>query len=115
MLRLLSDENLLGPLVRGLMLREPSLDLVRAQDVGLTQTDDRIILEWCAREGRILLTHDYRTMARFAYERAAAGLPMPGVFMIDAGSSVGQLIDEVLLRAIYSDPFEWVDAVHYIS
>jgi predicted nuclease of predicted toxin-antitoxin system len=83
MLRLLSDENLHGPLVRGLLLREPTLDLVRAQDVGLMQTDDRIILEWCATEGRILLSHDRRTVTHFAYDRVAAGLIMPGVFLIN--------------------------------
>ena len=35
MLRLLADENFSGDIVRGLLLRQPDLDLVRAQDVGL--------------------------------------------------------------------------------
>ena len=36
MLRLLADENFHGDIVRGLLLRQPDLDLVRVQDVGLT-------------------------------------------------------------------------------
>ena len=35
MLRLLSDENFSGDIIRGLMLRQPQLDLSRVQDVGL--------------------------------------------------------------------------------
>lgn len=36
MLRLLSDENFNGgDIVRGLLLRQPDLDLVRVQDIGL--------------------------------------------------------------------------------
>src|SRR5438270_428490 len=44
MLRLLSDENFNGDIVRGLLLREPDLDLVRAQDVRLEGADDPDVL-----------------------------------------------------------------------
>ena len=40
MLRLLSDENFNGDIVRGLFLRQPNLDLLRVQDVGLREADD---------------------------------------------------------------------------
>ena len=40
MLRLLSDENFNGDIIRGLFLRQPDLDLVRVQDVGLQEVDD---------------------------------------------------------------------------
>jgi predicted nuclease of predicted toxin-antitoxin system len=58
MLRLLSDENLNGDIVRGLLLRRPDLDLSRVQDVGLEEADDPTILEWAAVNNRIVLTHD---------------------------------------------------------
>ena len=60
-MRLLSDENFNGAIVRGLMRRLPELDFVRVQDVGLTHTDDPVILQWAANEGRILLTYDVAT------------------------------------------------------
>ena len=34
MLRLLSDENFNGDIIRGLLLRRPNLDLLRLQEVG---------------------------------------------------------------------------------
>lgn len=44
MLRLLSDENFNGDIVRGLLLRCPKLDLVRVQDSGLDGVDDPAVL-----------------------------------------------------------------------
>ena len=80
MLRLLSDENFNGDIVRGLFLRQPDLDLLRVQDVGLQETDDPAILDWAANEARIVLTHDRATMPDFAYERLLKGKQMPGLF-----------------------------------
>lgn len=58
MLRLLADEDFNNQIVRGILRRRPEIDIVRVQDVGLSETDDRVILEWAAQQGRILLTHD---------------------------------------------------------
>ena len=43
MLRLVSDENFNGDIVRGLWLHHPALDLYRVQDVGLEGADDPTI------------------------------------------------------------------------
>ncbi len=84
MLRLLADENLNGDILRGLLLREPDLDIVRVQDVGLTGADDLGVLAWAAEHNRSVLTHDRATMPDFAYDRVSAADPMPGLFMLDS-------------------------------
>jgi hypothetical protein len=48
MLRLVSDENFNGDIVRGLFRRHPVVELVPVQDVGLMQTPDTAILDWAA-------------------------------------------------------------------
>ncbi len=58
-MKLLADEND-NTLVRGLLRRRPSINIVRVQDVGLSGENDPIILAWAAQENRILLTHDHR-------------------------------------------------------
>lgn len=58
MLRLISDEDVHDDVVRGLRRREPTLDVVRASEVGLDHTPNRIILEWAASHDRVLLTGD---------------------------------------------------------
>lgn len=114
MLRLLSDENFNGDIVRGLLLRRPELDLVRVQDVGLEEKDDPAILAWAAENNRILLTHDRATMPDFAYARVAAGEPMPGVFVLNDRLPVKQAIDELLLTNTCSEQGEWVGLVLYL-
>ncbi len=63
MLRLAADENLNSDIFRGLIRRKPHLDIVRIQDVGLSGAEDAEVLDWAAREGRVLLTHDHKHYA----------------------------------------------------
>ncbi len=58
---------------------------------------DPAILERAGDAGRILLTHDRKTMPDFAYDRVRAGLPMPGVFVVSNLVSVGEAVRAILL------------------
>src|SRR5262249_45987434 len=107
MLRLLADENFSGPVFRGLRRREPALDSVRVQDVGLSGALDPDVLAWAAREGRLLLTHDVKTMPGHVYDRVRAGLAMPGVIEVPELMPIGQAIDEILIVAGASQEGEW--------
>ncbi len=107
MLRLLADENFNGDIVRGLILRQRDLDIVRVQDVGLAGADDPTVLAWAAENNRIILTHDRATIPDFSYERVAAGVRMPGVFILNDRFPVGQAIDEILLMDACSEQAEW--------
>ena len=100
--------------MRGVLRRNPETDLLRAQDAGLSGADDPEVLEWAAREGRVLLTRDASTMTRHAYDRVRAGLPMPGVFEVPQSLPVGRAIEEILLVAGLSLEGEWVDQVRYL-
>lgn len=114
MLRLLADENLNSDIVRGLLLRQPDLDIVRVQDVGLAGTDDPDVLHWAAENDRIVLTHDRATMPDFADERVAAGKRMSGVFVLNDRLPVGRAIDEVLLLVECSEQGEWSGRTVYL-
>lgn len=114
MLRLLSDENFHGPVVRALLARVPGLDLARVQDVGLMGVADPDVLAWAAQEGRILLSHDKKTIPRFAAARITAGEPMPGVFMVPLTMPTGQAIDELELLATATAMDEWSDVVKFL-
>src|SRR5258705_259685 len=107
MLRLLSDENFNGDIVRG-------LDLVRVQDVGLEGADDPDVLAWAAENNRIVLTHDRATMPDFAYARVLAGEAIPGVFVVHDRMPVRQAIDELLLVNECSEQAEWAGTVFYL-
>lgn len=114
MLRFLADENLNNNIVRALRLRERAPDVVRVQDVGLIGQDDPTVLEWAARERRLVVTHDVSTMTRFAYERIAARKSMPGLIEVVVGAQVGVVVDDLLLLAEASDEGEWEGQILYL-
>jgi len=114
MLRLAADENFNNNIVRGLLRRQPGLDIVRLQDVGLSGADDPTVLAWAAQEGRVLLTHDVSTITMYAYERVRAGRPMPGVFEVSRDVPIGRAIEDILLLAECSLDEEWEGQVHYL-
>ncbi len=113
-MRLLTDENFNGSILRGLIRRLPELDLIRVQDVGLMNTDDRQILEWAASDGRILLTHDVATITMYAYERVNQGLVMTGVVEVMAEAPIGKIIDDLELFICCSNPEEYEGQVLFI-
>ena len=113
MLRLLADENFNNDIVRGLLLRQPDLDIVRVQDVGFAGAEDPDLLAWAAENNRIVLTHDRASMSDYAYERVAAGEPMAGVFILNDRFPVGRAIEEILLMVACTEQSEWSGrAVH---
>ncbi|MEG4939059.1 DUF5615 family PIN-like protein [Microcoleus sp. F4-D5] len=48
MLRFLADENFNNQIVRGILRRNPDVDIVRVQDVGSIEAEDPTVLEWAA-------------------------------------------------------------------
>jgi hypothetical protein len=114
LLRLAADENFNYDIVRGVLRHDPEVDIVRVQDAGLSGANDPVVLEWAAREGRVLLTHDVATMTRYAYEWVQTGKLMPGVFEVSRTVPVGLAIEEILLIAECSPEGEWEGQVRYL-
>jgi len=114
MLLLVADENFNNDILRGLLRRDPSLDLVRIQDVGLTHAPDPEVLEWAAQENRVLLTHDRNTVTKFAYQRVLDGKSMPGVIEVDRSVSMKVAIEEILVLAVLSESGELEGRIVYL-
>ena len=114
MIRLLVDEDFDNDILRGVLRRAPSLDIVRVQDVQLSGAEDPDVLEWAARQRRVVITHDVSTMKPHAYARVAAGLSMPGLFALPQSVPVGPAIEELLLIAECSLEGEWEGQVRHL-
>lgn len=114
MLRVAADENFNGDIVRGLLRRNPHIDIVRVQDVGLSGAGDPSVLEWAVSENRVVVTHDVSTLVKYAFDRMATGQRMPGVFAAPSDVSIGQMIDDITLLAECSVDGEWEGQVRYL-
>ena len=106
MLRLAADENFNQHVVNGLRRRLPDVDVLTVRTAGLEGTPDPGVLAWAARERRVLVTHDTRTLRGYAYERVAVGEPMPGVLEIPDLMAVGRAVDELEILVELLEPSE---------
>jgi hypothetical protein len=113
-IRLAIDENFDHHILRAMMRRVPNLDARTVMDAGLAGADDPTVLEWAAREGRVLLTHDVRTMTRFAYERVDRAEAMPGVIEVLARAAIGEVVEDLVLVVQCSGPEDLRDRVLYM-
>ena|SRR5437764_2943406 len=111
MLRLASDADVHGDIIRGLRRRRPEVDLVRAQDVLPEGARDTEILAWAATENRILITNDRNTMVGFAYQRVSAGEAVAGLIATTNEQAIGSAIDDILFIAEYVPEEEIRDQV----
>jgi predicted nuclease of predicted toxin-antitoxin system len=100
--------------LRGVRLIVANFDVVRVQDTEIYEAGDPIVLEWAAKEGRILLTHDVKTMPDYAYDRVRAALPMLGVLVIQQSTAIGDAIEAIAMIAVASEADEWKDKVVFL-
>ena len=58
---------------------------------------DSTLLAFAASKSLLVVTHDLRTMPKYAYERVKAGLPMAGVIAVPNDLPVGRVIEDVVV------------------
>jgi Domain of unknown function (DUF5615) len=99
MLRLASDADVHGDIIRGLWRRRPGIDLLRSQDSLPLGAPDVDVMSWAAAAGRVLITNDRNTMIGLAYQRVAAGGRFSGLIITSKEQSIGAAIDDILFLA----------------
>lgn len=119
-LRFVLDENQRGLLWRAVVRHNQAglhpLDVVRVGDppdlpLGAIDT---VILLWCERENRILVSFDKTTMAGHLASHLHTGRRSPGIFMLRRGSHLPQVVEHLALVTYASDAWEWQDRIEFI-
>ena len=111
MIKFVADENFDNRIVRGLLRRMPELDIVRVQDLQIAGADDNTVLAWAAQAERVLLTHDQRTVPKYAYERIWKGETVAGVIVVKDTLPLRSVIEDILLIAEATTMVDWVDQI----
>jgi Domain of unknown function (DUF5615) len=113
-LKLAVDENFDNRILRGLLRHLPNLDILRIQDTEIFGADDPVVLEWCSFEGRVLLSQDYKTIPKYAYERVVAGRTFAGLIMVPKNLAFAQCIEEIRILLETLEPAEWLNHIEYL-
>jgi hypothetical protein len=114
MLRLLIDQDLDQVILRGLLLRVPNLDVITAHQADLSDISDPELLAWAAEQGRIVVTHDRRTMPYHAADRMAEGERVAGIIIVSRRLPVSQVIDDLEIIVSCSEVEEWENVLKYL-
>lgn len=116
----LLDADLPAAIFSGLKREDPSIDVLRVQQVGLRTAQDPEILAFAAAEGRILVSKDKATMRDFAGERIERGERMPGLLLIRPSyfrrrlSGLGEVIQELFRINRQTDSHDWENVIRFI-
>lgn len=109
-IRFQADADLNEDIVIGLTRLEPEVDFQTATEAGLRGLVDPEVLSHAAQCGRILVTHDRRTMPSH-FAAFIVNNQSPGVFIVGQNVSVRATIDELCLIWNCSDGKEWINAL----
>lgn len=112
--RFLADHDLNEHIIDGVLRREPTIEFLRARDLGLQRRADPLVLEWAAQNGLIVVSHDVNTMPAHAYARMDAGLPLSGLIMARQTLPVIRVIGDLVLIASASEAEEWMGTVAFL-
>src|SRR5687768_4294090 len=80
MLRLATDADVHGAIIRGLRRHAPTLDLLRVQDALPEAASDQQVLTWATTENRILISNDRNTMVAEAIKKSTRAKTFRGSF-----------------------------------
>jgi len=87
------------------------MDFLSANDAKLEGVPDPGVLTLAAEQGRILVTHDFKTMPWHFSEFLAAGVSSPGVLLVKQSAPLSEVIDELVLIWAASDTDDWKDRI----
>jgi len=109
-----ADADLDRRIVRATRRREPAIDFQLASEAqsgrGLQGLSDEQVLALAAQEGRILVTHDYRTMPSH-FARFIATTASPGVIILPQKMPLSVAAEWMVTIWAASEAEEWVNQI----
>jgi hypothetical protein len=111
--RFQADADFNQKIVLGLRRREPAVDFEDANAGGVIGVPDSDVLRKAADLGRILISHDRKTMAahfaRFLHSHSS-----PGLIIVPQDLDIGLAIEDLLIIWAASDAEEWKGKVGFL-
>ena len=112
-LRFQADADLNQLILHAVVRREPALDFQTAAAAGLVGLRDPAVLALAAGDGRVLVTHDQKTMpSHFAAFIATAA--SPGVLIIPQRLPIATAVEDLLLIWSTMDAEEWRNTIRFL-
>ncbi|MGB8699212.1 MAG: DUF5615 family PIN-like protein [Thermosynechococcaceae cyanobacterium] len=105
-----ADADLNQAIVTGVLRREPTIDFQTAFAAGLAGIKDSEVLAIAARQGRVLISHDRKTMPS-EFATFMIGNQSSGVIIVSRKVPIEVVIEELLLIWEISSAEEWINRI----
>ncbi len=109
-----ADADLNEDIVTGVLRRMPEIDFQTATEAGLEGAPDENVLETAARENRILITHDRKTMPKHFAAFVESQPYSAGVLIVSKKLEVSRAIEEIILIWLASEAGEYVNSIRQL-
>lgn len=109
-IRFQADADLNQNIVKATLRREPSIDFQTAHTAGLEGLDDNAVLALATEQGRVLVTHDRKTMPHH-FGEFILSKTSPGVLIIPQKLPISQAVDDLVLIWAATEAEEWVNRI----
>jgi len=114
-IRYQADSDLNQLIVAATFRKEPAIDFKTAQSAHLDRLDDVTVLRRAASEGRILVSHDKRTMPRHFASFLNEGNDSPGVLLvIPQDAPLRPVVESLVLIWADNTLEDWQNAITFI-
>jgi hypothetical protein len=100
-------------IVSATLRREPTIDFRTANSADLAGLDYNEVLALAAHEGRLLVSHDSRTMPSHFAEFISRNRS-PGVVIASQRLGIAEVVEELLLIWSASEAEEWVNRITHL-
>lgn len=107
-IRFQADADLNQIIVKATLRLEPAIDFQTAHAAGLAGLKDPDVLKLAADQGRVLVSHDRKTMP-IHFGQFIQLESSPGLLIISQKLPISQVAAELLLIWSASEPEEWVN------
>ena len=111
--RFQADADLNQIILLATVRREPAIDFQTAITAGLPGINDPEVLAMAAREGRVLVTHDRKTMPRHFAEFITRATS-PGLLVIPQSLSAAAAVEGLILIWSVTEAEEWINRIGFL-
>ena len=109
-IRFQADADFNEDRVAGILRREPRVDFRTAGQAGLRGLDDFRALAMAAKDGRVLVSHDRKTMPRHIAD-FVQGNTSPGLFIVSQKADLLSVIEALICVWAAGEAEEWVNTI----
>ena len=109
--RFQADADFNEIILKAILRREPTIDFQTAHAANLSGLSDRDVLSLASRSGRLLVTHDRKTMPR-QFAEFIKTYSSTGVLIVPQKLPIAQVIEELIIVWVATEAEEWTDRIY---